>query len=80
LCCFKVDTGLGPVDFVFRPIPFDPHVYLQYSPYDGVGSRGPPCQPLSISDSSTYADRGSLLRLARCPEAPTACKRHRKPV
>ena len=40
LCCFKVDTVLDPVDFVFRPIPFDPHVYLQYSTYDCVESSG----------------------------------------
>jgi len=34
LCCFKVDTVLPLVDFVFRLIPFDPHLYLQYSPYN----------------------------------------------
>ena len=39
LCCFKVDTVLRPVDFVLRTIPFDPHVYLQYSTYD---CQGPP--------------------------------------
>jgi hypothetical protein len=33
LCCFKVDTVLRLVDFIFRPIPFDPHLYLQYSAY-----------------------------------------------
>jgi hypothetical protein len=33
---FKIDTVLRVVDFVFRPVPFDPHVYLQYSPYDCV--------------------------------------------
>jgi hypothetical protein len=40
LCCFKVDTVLRPVDFVFHPIPFDPRVYLQYSTYDCVESSG----------------------------------------
>ena len=48
LCCFKVDTVLRPVDFVFRRIPFDAHLYLQYSTYDCVKSCGgnercPPC-------------------------------------
>ena len=33
LCRFKVDTVLSSVAFVFRPIPFDPHLYLQYSKY-----------------------------------------------
>ena len=40
LCCFKVDAVLRPVDFVFRPIPFDPHLYLQYSTYACVKSSG----------------------------------------
>jgi hypothetical protein len=40
LCCFKVDTVLRLVDFVFRLIPFDSHVYLQYSTYDCVKSSG----------------------------------------
>jgi hypothetical protein len=34
--CFKVDTVLRLVDFVFRLISFDSHPYLQYSPYDFV--------------------------------------------
>jgi hypothetical protein len=33
------------VDFVFRPIPFDPHVYLQYSTYDCVKSTMGLCRP-----------------------------------
>ena len=41
LCCFKVDAVLRPVDFVFRPIPFNPHLYLQSSTYDYVKSSGP---------------------------------------
>lgn len=30
---FKVDTVLRLVGLVLRPIPFDPHLYLQYSTY-----------------------------------------------
>lgn len=46
LCRFKVDIVLGLVDLVFRLIPFDPHLYLQYSKYESVkASSGPrPCQ------------------------------------
>jgi hypothetical protein len=40
LCCFKLNTVLPPVNFVFRFIPFDPHLYLQYSPYARVSSSG----------------------------------------
>jgi hypothetical protein len=40
LCCFKFDTVLRPVDFVFRFIPFDLHLYLQYSTYAHVKTSG----------------------------------------
>jgi hypothetical protein len=40
LCCFKFNTVLPPVDFVFRFIPFDPHLCLQYSTYACVKSSG----------------------------------------
>jgi hypothetical protein len=39
-CRFKVDTVLRPVDFVFRPVPFDPNQYLQFGTYDCVKSSG----------------------------------------
>src|ERR1035441_3366176 len=60
LRCFKVDTVLRPVDFVFRRIPFDAHLYLQYSTYDCVKSCGgnercPPC------DRATMLDRKSVV-------------------
>jgi hypothetical protein len=69
LCCFKVDTVLGPVDFVFRPIPFNPHVYLQYSPYDCVKSSG-----RRLSKSGPSAQALSFSRIAssisaRCDRA-----------
>ena len=40
LRCFKCNAVLLPVDFVFRFIPFDPHLCLQYSTYSGVKSSG----------------------------------------
>jgi hypothetical protein len=38
LCCFEVDTVLGPIDFAFRLVPFYSHSYLQSSPYGTVKS------------------------------------------
>ena len=50
LCCFKVDTVLRPVDFVFRLIPFNPHLYLQYSTYNCVKHR-----PRAVASPSLHA-------------------------
>jgi hypothetical protein len=42
---------LRPVDFVFRFIPFDPHLCLQYSTYACVKSSGEmPYQGFSLPD------------------------------
>ncbi len=40
LRCFKSNTVLPAVYFVFRFIPFDPHLCLQYSTYAYVKSSG----------------------------------------
>jgi hypothetical protein len=40
LCCFEVDTVLRLVEFVFCLVPFDPHPYLQHSPYEAVKQNG----------------------------------------
>jgi hypothetical protein len=36
LSCFKVDTMFGFVGLVLCFVPFNPHLYLQYSTYNNV--------------------------------------------
>jgi hypothetical protein len=63
LCCFKVDTVLRLVNFVFRPIPFDPHAYLQYSTYDCVKARSRAAKAREVVVLERHAPAARTRRL-----------------